>query len=45
MKSRQRLGFGILFYSIKNARPDVGNVVRELLKCMDGVTLATFKKM
>ncbi len=38
-------GVGTLLQFIKYSRPDVANAVRELSKCMDGATRATFKEM
>jgi hypothetical protein len=44
-QSRYRSAVGMLFYLIKYSRPDIGNAVRELSKCMDGATLAAHKEM
>jgi hypothetical protein len=44
-QSRLRSGVGMLLYLIKNSRPDIANVVRELSKCMDDATLAAYKEM
>jgi hypothetical protein len=35
----------MILYSIKNLRPDIENVVRNLAKYVDCVTLATYKEM
>jgi hypothetical protein len=35
----------MLLYLIKNLRPDIANMVRELSKCIDGATLAAYKAM
>jgi hypothetical protein len=45
MQSKYRSGVGMLLYLIKYSRPDLENVERELLKCMDGASLAAYKEM
>jgi hypothetical protein len=45
LQSRFRSGVGILLYLIKNSRPYIRNVFRELAKCMDGETLSAYKEM
>jgi hypothetical protein len=35
----------MLLFSIKYSRPDLANVVRDLSKCMDGVSHAAYKEM
>jgi hypothetical protein len=40
LQSRFRSVVGMLLYLIKNSRPDITNVVRELAKWMDDATLA-----
>ena len=44
-QSRYRSGVGMLLHLIKYSRPDIANVVRELLKCIDGANLAAYKEM
>ena len=43
--SRYRTGVGMLLYLIKQSRPEIGNAVRELTKCLDGATEAAYKEM
>jgi hypothetical protein len=38
-------GVGMLLYLIKYSRPNIANVVRDLSKCMDEASLATYKEM
>ena len=45
MQSIYTSSVGILIYLIKHSRPYIGNAVRELPKCMDGVTVAACKEM
>jgi hypothetical protein len=40
-----RSGVGMLLYLVKQSRPDIANVVRELSKCMDGATPAANKEL
>lgn len=40
-----RSAVGSLLQFIKYSRPDIGNGVRELAKCMDGATPAAFNEM
>ena len=35
----------MLLNLINHSRPDIGNVVRELSKCMDVATLSAYKEM
>jgi hypothetical protein len=44
-QSRYRTGVGMLLYLIKHSRPDICNAVRELTKCLNGVTPAAYKEM
>jgi hypothetical protein len=44
-QSRFRLGVDLILYLIKHSRPLISNVVRELVKCMDGATLAAYQEM
>jgi hypothetical protein len=44
-QSQYRSSFGMLLYLIKHSRPDLVNIVRELSKCMDGASIAAYKKM
>jgi hypothetical protein len=43
--SRYRSGVGMLLYLIKQSRPELGNAVRELTKCLDGANPAAYKEM
>jgi hypothetical protein len=45
LQSKFRSGVGMLIYLIKHSRPNIATVVRELAKCMNGATLATYKEM
>jgi hypothetical protein len=36
---------GFLLYFIEHSRPDIENVVREIVKCMYGATLEAYKEM
>ena len=40
-----RSGVGMLLWLVKHSRPDIANPVRELSKCLDGATQASFKEM
>ena len=40
-----RSGVGTLLYLTKHSRPDITNPVRELSKCMDGVSMAHITEM
>ena len=44
-QSRYRTGVGMLLYLIKHSRPDICNAVRELSKCLDGASEASYKEM
>lgn len=43
--SRYRTGVGMLLYLTKQSRPELGNPVRELSKCLDGATEVAYKEM
>ena len=43
--SRYCTGVGMLLFMIKHSRPDMCNSVRELTKCLDGATAASYKEM
>ena len=45
LQSRYRTGCGMLLYMIKHSRPDMVNAVRELTKCLDGCSQASYKEM
>jgi len=45
MQSEYMSGVGMLIYLVKYSRLDIANAVRELNKCMDGETMAAYKKM
>jgi hypothetical protein len=45
LQLRFKSGVGMLLYLIKHSRPDIANVVRDLDKCMDGLTFAAYKYM
>jgi hypothetical protein len=45
LQSRFRSVVGIILYFIKNSRPVIATMVKELAKCMDDATLAAYKKM
>jgi hypothetical protein len=45
LQSKYCSGVGMLLNLIKYSRPDLGNVVREFSKCMDGANLAAYKEM
>jgi hypothetical protein len=45
MQSKYRSGVGMLLYLIKYLRSDLANVVREVSKCMDGASLASYEDM
>jgi hypothetical protein len=40
-----RSGVGMFMYLVKHSRLDIGNAVRELLKCMTGANAAAFKEL
>ena len=44
IQSRYRSGVGMLLYLIKSLRQFIANVVRELSRCMDSSTMATYKE-
>jgi hypothetical protein len=45
LQSRFRSGVGMLLYLINHSRPETANVIRELGKCINGATLAAYKKI
>jgi hypothetical protein len=45
LQARYRSGVGMLLFLIKYLRPDLANIVRELLKCMDAASHAAYKEM
>jgi hypothetical protein len=44
-QSRYYSGVGMLLYLTKYSRPDCCKVLRELCKCMDGVTMGTYLEL
>ena len=45
LQLRYRSGVGMLLYLVKHTRPDIANYVRELYKCLDGSTPASYKEL
>jgi hypothetical protein len=45
LQSRFRSYAGILLYLTKYSRPYITNVLRQLATCMEGATLAVYKKL
>jgi hypothetical protein len=45
LHSRFRSDVGLLLYLISHSRQDIASVLRDLSKCMDGTTLASYKEM
>ena len=45
LQLRYRSGVGVLLYLVKHTRPDIANCVRELSKCLDGSTPASYKEL
>ena len=45
MQSESLRVVGMLLYLVKYSRPIIANAVRELTKCMDGVTSVAYKEM
>ena len=44
-QSLYRSGVGMLLWLVKHSRPDIANPVRELSKCLDGATSASYREM